>query len=683
MVLGLLVFAAAATAAAPPPLGEELGQIEVVARAQVVGTLQQGVQAYRPEFFTPVRPGTAMDMIQWLPGFTFEDTRDMRGLGGAIGNVLIDGQPPTSKTDTLATVLRRTPASQVERVDIIVGSAPGIDMRGRAVIANVVLKKTTAPRGAVTLGTSIVQDGVLAPEFLANISRKTDERSAEASLNVRYDLFRGPLFGEGTLLRTDGAGRTVFLAEANTRGRGLFANPTASYEFPFGAGKLRVNGSARYIRGEFIEQTLVGAERSGIELRDRYRQGEAGVRYARDFSARTALESQFLHRVGGYEIVTENRRVGVAETFSQDQLQTESVARTTLRFKPGERLTVEGAAEAAFNGLDTDATLIRSGLPVPIPASDVAVRERRGDVSGTVTWKPAKAIGVTAALRAEASTLTASRDVDLERSLTYLKPRLVLSWSPDAKTQVRLRAEHEVNQINFGNFAASVEFNGTVRSGNPDLRPRRAWVSEAVVERQFWTGASIVATVRHQSIRDVVDSRLITGLGGAVEVANIGDGRQTDLIATLTLPMKRLGLDGAMLKTTVTRTFSAVTDPTTGERRRITFVPEVAGEVHFSHDLPQWKVTWGVDYIYTGSTTIYRPGTLEVMKPWPRLSAFVEYRVRPELTLRAEVFNLNDAAVPQTITYFTASRPAAVLYADRREIGEGPFLFLRARRTLN
>ena len=73
----------------------------------------------------------------------------------------------------------------------------------------------------------------------------------------------------------------------------------------------------------------------------------------------------------------------------------------------------------------------------------------------------------------------------------------------------------------------------------------------------------------------------------------------------------------------------------------------------------------------------------EVMKPWTRLSVFVEYRLRPELTLRAEVFNLNDAAVPQTITYFTAPRPAPVLYADRRELGEGPVLFLRVRRTLN
>ncbi len=93
-----------------------------------------------------------MDMIKWLPGFSFEDTRDLRGLGGAIGNVLIDGMPPTSKTDTLTTVLSRIPSSQVERVDLIVGGAPGIDMRGRPVIANVILVKSAVPRGSATVG---------------------------------------------------------------------------------------------------------------------------------------------------------------------------------------------------------------------------------------------------------------------------------------------------------------------------------------------------------------------------------------------------------------------------------------------------------------------------------------------------------------------------------------------------
>ena len=55
-------------------------------------------------------------MIERLPGFVFDDGSSVRGFEGAAGNVLIDGQLPTSKTDDLESVLRRIPASQVAHV---------------------------------------------------------------------------------------------------------------------------------------------------------------------------------------------------------------------------------------------------------------------------------------------------------------------------------------------------------------------------------------------------------------------------------------------------------------------------------------------------------------------------------------------------------------------------------------
>jgi hypothetical protein len=240
-------------AAAEPAVVE---QLEVTVRRPVVGGLQEGVQAYRPEFFVAVRPGTAMDMIRWLPGFTFEDTRDLRGLGGAIGNVLIDGQPPTSKTDTLATVLARIPAGEVERVDIIVGGAPGIDMRGRSVIANVVLKKRAEPRGSITVADQQFRDGRNAPELLVTASRKTGSSASEVSLNLAQRVFWGDvIFGEGPLRRTDAQGRLLFRAEEEAGASGPLAALTASHEAAFAGGRLRVNGSIREMHVVFKDET--------------------------------------------------------------------------------------------------------------------------------------------------------------------------------------------------------------------------------------------------------------------------------------------------------------------------------------------------------------------------------------------------------------------------------------------
>ena len=87
----------------------------------------QAVSTYAPDFFSASRPANAMDMINRLPGFSFDGGGNVRGLSGAAGNVLIDGRRPASKSDALSDVLGRVPANQVLRVDVIRGGAPGID----------------------------------------------------------------------------------------------------------------------------------------------------------------------------------------------------------------------------------------------------------------------------------------------------------------------------------------------------------------------------------------------------------------------------------------------------------------------------------------------------------------------------------------------------------------------------
>ncbi|OXE37095.1 MAG: hypothetical protein CGW95_03595 [Phenylobacterium zucineum] len=101
---------------------------------------EPGVISYSAAFLAETGPNTALDMVQRLPGFTFDKGVVVRGLEGGGGNVLIDGEPVVSKNDTLDEMLRRIPVGSVLRVDVIRGGAAGIDMRGRTVVANVVRK---------------------------------------------------------------------------------------------------------------------------------------------------------------------------------------------------------------------------------------------------------------------------------------------------------------------------------------------------------------------------------------------------------------------------------------------------------------------------------------------------------------------------------------------------------------
>jgi hypothetical protein len=71
---------------------------------------QPGTLTYDSAFFAEARPNTAYEMIGRLPGFSFTDVGSARGFAGTAGNVLINGQRPTSKTDTLQSILTRIPA---------------------------------------------------------------------------------------------------------------------------------------------------------------------------------------------------------------------------------------------------------------------------------------------------------------------------------------------------------------------------------------------------------------------------------------------------------------------------------------------------------------------------------------------------------------------------------------------
>ena len=83
-----------------------------------------GVISYPPSFFVQFRPANAQDMVNRLPGFTFNEGEDVRGFGGAAGNVLIDGERPSSKSVPLDQLLQRIPGH--------VGGADRPDPRRRA-----------------------------------------------------------------------------------------------------------------------------------------------------------------------------------------------------------------------------------------------------------------------------------------------------------------------------------------------------------------------------------------------------------------------------------------------------------------------------------------------------------------------------------------------------------------------
>lgn len=109
-----------------------------------------GVTQFETSYFSRSQPATAYDIVILLPGLRLtEGDADLRGYSGTGGNILIDGQRPASKGQTLEEILKRIPVSAVEHVELIRSGAAGVDMQGYAVMANIVRAQGGKRRGRI------------------------------------------------------------------------------------------------------------------------------------------------------------------------------------------------------------------------------------------------------------------------------------------------------------------------------------------------------------------------------------------------------------------------------------------------------------------------------------------------------------------------------------------------------
>ena len=153
----LLATTAALTIAAVAPA--VAAETAPTAPRQLAQAGDTGVLVFTPDFFADARPNTALDMVNRVPGFSVNDGDGARGFEGAVGNILINGSRPASKNDTGSNVLGRTVATQVERIELVRGGAPGIDMQGYSVVANVILKTTSSREHVLTAHASLFEGG--------------------------------------------------------------------------------------------------------------------------------------------------------------------------------------------------------------------------------------------------------------------------------------------------------------------------------------------------------------------------------------------------------------------------------------------------------------------------------------------------------------------------------------------
>lgn len=659
---------------------------------------ERGTLAFPPDFFAETRPTSAYDMIIRVPGFNFDRGAVVRGLSGAGGNVLIDGQPPVSKGDGLDEILKRIPAGAVARIDLIRGGAPGVDMDGRSVLVNVVRKQTAGFRAAVTPSTNLVYDHRVMNGLRAEAQwRWPGGRSAELSQVFTRGAFDEQGDGNRTRYNANGTIRLQSTDDADAVRQNI--GTTGAYETPLFGGRARINAAVSFnpFSSELYDRYLGGGREYEYNTFKR-EQVELGGRFSRPLSRRLGLEVVGLRQQNDTTSTAHFESPTVERDFRLARSGEETVGRVTLKLQQSARLSVEASAEGALNRLDSETGLIVNRLVSVIPAANVQIEEKRGEAAIRATWRATDRLTLEAGLRQERSKTVAKGDVSVENPQNFLKPRLAVTWIADSKNQVRMRVEREVGQLNFEDFVATsnVASTGTLSAGNPDLTPQQAWVGEATYERRFKGAGALVLTARHFAITDVVDRVPVfssTGVILADSPGNIGKGSRDELQGSFTLPLDGLGVPAAQLRGQVTRRWSEVVDPVTGLKREIStlrtsggrdgasFAP-VSWDAHFTQELPGLKSVWGFDVMGGTRDRAFRLTEIETKKVSTSVSVFTEYRPKPNLTLRVEAQALNQRNVKRVREVYVGSRNLAVVdYTDVRSLEWGGSLFFSLRRS--
>lgn len=646
---------------------------------------------YRSEFFSRYAPVTALDMVQNLPGFEIDDGDGTRGFAGAAGNILINGERVSAKSETPSDLLSRIPAADVEQIVVIRGQGGGLDLRGQAVVANIIRRsdqnsgtwflalrnnqpgRRVFPRSegtyALNLGALKLTSGIVAVRYRALSTQ--DERVTDtngALTETRDELFdETGYFALGTL--------NAALTLDNTRGA---LNVRAqTFDEEGGETSLRTPTS-----GDAF-QLFQGDTDTEDEI-------EVGLDLEHDLSDALTIKLIGLFRRADYietgSLVRGDIGVtGVIESETRSRtIDSEIIARLEIDYSGWTGHLIELSVEGALNELDSEFSLnaLEGGILVPqdVPGAETIVSEERIDISVSDSFQVGE-VNVDLVVAAEASNLEQTGGFAGDRSFFFWKPNLTLSYGLSPTTQLRLRGLRQVGQLNFFDFVSAADLGDVeLALGNPELAPERTDTVDLTIEKRTGKVGTLSVTAFYDRIRDVQD---VLPLQGMLEVpGNIGSGWRSGASTELTLPLDDVGLSNGRLDMSGRWQYSRVRDPLSGERRELSGEDEreLSFDATIRQDIQSAKLAWSLRAFYRSEYPLFGLDELDVLGQRWDLDGFIETRVIPGVRVRLTVEDWLRINSPRDRQVFAGSRTSAPLsFRERRDSAPSRQITLEAR----
>lgn len=647
-------------------------------------------QVFEPAYFAQFAPRNALDMVDRIPGFSISGGNDQgqRGLGQATQNVIVNGERLSSKSESVRDQLRRIPATDVVRIEILDGNATSIPgLTGQ--VANVVYTSNGAS-GQFEWTTGFRPHNTEAQLFGGEISVIGSSGALDYTVSLSNENNRFGADGPVSITDRDGA----LIESQYSKLSGKFDNPKIStaFSYDFG-GDVTANLNLSYGSDFFSrKEPETAIDSAGVTRTREALVEEDGPEYE------LGGDIQFPFGPGSLKLI-------LLERFERDNYSSSVIDRLSddspprgFRFEQtngaGERIgrleydwKLWGAdwqlsGEAAFNRLDRRSRLFELApggefFQLAFPQGNGGVTEDRYDASLSISRSLSSTLSVQVIGAMEFSTIEQTGFAANSRSFKRPKGSFAATWKPRDDFDISVTLAKRVSQLSFGDFLASVSLNNDNQNGgNNELVPYQSYNVEIEANKTFGAWGSLKLEARKAWFEDFIDWFPLPGGGEAR--GNIGDADRLHLQANATINLDPLGFRGARVDLEVVKRDMNVIDPFTGLNRPFSYDQEGSFEIDFRHDVPGTDWAWGANLDHFDQAPYAR--RFEIGREWEGKvfgSLFIEHKDVLGLTVRARANNLLGARDYFRRTVFDGPRPeGAVRFEEYRSRRIGPIFRL-------
>ena len=632
---------------------------------------------YEAVFFDQFQPVSVNDMVSRIPGIGLAlggGGGGGRGLGGGAGEILINGQRITGKSNAGRSQLSRISADDVDYIEIIRGTSEEIDVRGGGQVVNIVLRAEQSRSSiAAEISTDRMQDGKLAPGARLSYSGQN------GNLNYLFHIQSDPNYVNQVIRESsfdpEGVATERRLEESTRDQTNYETSVNLGYQFEKSMVQLNAlygqtappTDIIRGIIGLAEDNPSVNLEREANQgRRDNW---ELGGDYEYSFDNRSKFRFLFIVNDRDFEFTRERFQVGSDEEtkdlflFSAAR-DRERIARSSYTFDLFAGQAIEAGVEIAQTIRDSEIRLgngnaggepsaVHGGLfPVDVDNALSSVDEIRSEYFAIHNWQLTDAMSLETALVYESSEITQSGDVGNSRSFGFIKPRVDYRYNLTESLQFRATAEKTISQLSFSDFSAATDNSDDDQdtiAGNPNIRQEQIWRYDLNLEYRLPNNVGVInSRFYYRDVTDVIDRIDVSPTRDNLQSArgNIGDGTRYGLSLDASTQLSYLGLPNALLTVRLGINESELLDPFLGIERRFNWSRRWNGRTEFRHDVNKYNLSYGFNHSTQAreGSNYNRIDVVDMEREIPdyNLNLFLEKRAFGGVTFRFDVRNAND-----------------------------------------